>query len=98
MIQQYDGSCMSERKVYQSVERFEEGQTSVVDEHCSGRLCTAISDANVAHVDTLIGENRRISVDTVATMLNISDGSARIIHDTLSNIAVFQVGAESVDR
>jgi transposase len=83
MIQQYDGSCtcMSERKVYQWVERFQEGRTSVVDEHRSGRPCTAISDVNVADVDALIGE---ISVDTVATLLNISVGSARdIIHETL---------------
>jgi hypothetical protein len=84
MIQQYGGSCVSERKVYQWVERLQEGQTSVVDEHRSGRPCTAVSDANVAHVDALIGENRRISVHTVASMLNFRDGSAHgIIHETL---------------
>jgi hypothetical protein len=38
MIQQYGGSCMSERKVYQWVERFQEGRTSVIDEHRSGKL------------------------------------------------------------
>jgi transposase len=37
MIQQYGGTWMSERKVYQCVERFREGRTSAVDEHCSGR-------------------------------------------------------------
>jgi hypothetical protein len=35
MIQQYSGNYMNERKVYQWVERFQEGQTSVIDEHCS---------------------------------------------------------------
>jgi transposase len=40
MIQQYGGSCMSERKMYQWVERFQEGRTSVVDEYRSGRPCT----------------------------------------------------------
>jgi hypothetical protein len=84
MIQQYGGSCMSERKVYQWVERFQEGQTSVVDEHRSGCPCTAVSDANVARMGTLIGENRQISVDTVATMLNISIGTAHgIIHENI---------------
>jgi transposase len=74
---------MSERKMYQWIERFQEGRTSVADEHRSGRPCTAVSDAKVAHVDALIGDNRRISVDTVAAMLNISVGSAHgIIRET----------------
>jgi hypothetical protein len=30
-IQQYDGSCMGERKVYQWIERFQEGPSSVGD-------------------------------------------------------------------
>jgi hypothetical protein len=58
MFQQYGGSCMSDRKVYQWVERFQEGQTSVADERHSSRLCTTASDANVAHVNALTGENR----------------------------------------
>ncbi|XP_023727372.1 histone-lysine N-methyltransferase SETMAR-like [Cryptotermes secundus] len=58
MIQQYGGSCLSERKVYQKVERFQEGQTSMTDEHRSGHPCTTVSDANVAHMDAFIGENR----------------------------------------
>jgi hypothetical protein len=95
MIQQYDGSCMSEKKVYQWVERLQEGRTSVADEHRSGRPCTAVSDANFARVDALIGENRQISVDTLAAVLNISVGSAHGIVMRLSNIAVFQVGAET---
>jgi uncharacterized protein YdeI (YjbR/CyaY-like superfamily) len=84
MIQQYGRSCLSERKVYQWVERFQESRISVADEHHSGHPCTAISDVNVAHVDAFIGENIRISVDTVAPMLNISIGSAQgIIYGTL---------------
>jgi hypothetical protein len=97
MIQQYVGSCMSERKVYQWVEKFQEGRTSAVDEHGSSRPCTAISDANVTHVDALIVENRRISVDTVAIFFNISVGSAHgIIHETVKYRCV-QVGAETID-
>jgi hypothetical protein len=38
---------------------------------------------NVDHVGALTGENRRISVDTVATMLNIGVGSVYdITHET----------------
>jgi hypothetical protein len=89
MIQQYGGSYMSERKVYQWEERFQEGLTFVVDGHCPGRPCTDVSDVNVARVDTLIGENRWISVDTVATVLNISVGSAHgIIHETVKHHCV----------
>ncbi|XP_023713335.1 protein GVQW3-like [Cryptotermes secundus] len=76
--------AVSEWKVYEWVERFQEGGTSVTDEHHSGHPCTAVSDANTAHMDALTGENRRISVDPVATMLNINVGSAYgIIHETL---------------
>jgi hypothetical protein len=84
MIQQCGGSCLSESRVYQCVESFRDGRKSIVDEHRLGRPCTAVSDANVARVDALIGENRRISVNTVATILNTSVGSAHgIIHENL---------------
>jgi hypothetical protein len=43
MIQQYGGSCMSERKVFQWVERFQEGRRSVTIEHHSGHPCTAVN-------------------------------------------------------
>jgi hypothetical protein len=77
---------MSESKVYQWVERFQEGRTSVADEHHSS---PAISDDNVAHENVLIGQNRLISVDNAATMLNISIGSAHgIIHETLKYCCV----------
>jgi hypothetical protein len=75
---------MSERKVYQWVGIFQRrpdicGWTSLRSPVHSRQWC-----ANVVHVDALIGEYRRISVDTVATMLNISDGSAHgIIYETL---------------
>jgi histone-lysine N-methyltransferase SETMAR len=75
---------MSARKVYQWVEKFQEGRTSIADEYRLGRPCTVVSDANFAYVDILIGENRRISLDSVATMLNISVGSTHgIIRETL---------------
>jgi hypothetical protein len=46
--------------------------------------CTVVSDMNIVHVDALIGENRQISVDTAAIMLNFRVGSAHgIIHETL---------------
>jgi hypothetical protein len=60
--------------------------------------CTAVSDMNVFHMDALIGENRRNSVDTVATMFNISVGVHMASSMILSNITVFQVGAEIVER
>jgi hypothetical protein len=96
MTQQYGGSCMSETKVCQWVGRFQEGRTSVVDEHRSGRLYTAVSDANLAHVDALISENRLISVDAVATMLNISVGCAHgIINEILKYRCVPSVCRDS---
>jgi hypothetical protein len=88
---------MNERKLYQWVERFQDGRISFVDEHRSGRPCTADSDANVAHVDAFNGENRRISVETVATVLNISVEPAHgIIHGTLKRCCT-QVIAETFD-
>jgi transposase len=56
MIQQYSGSFMSERKVYQWVERFQEGWISVIDEHRSGCPCTAGFECTNSR--TLSGERR----------------------------------------
>jgi hypothetical protein len=59
MIPQYGGNCMNERKVYQWVERFHSRRPNICSWWISlpGCPCTAFSDANVAHLDTLIGEN-----------------------------------------
>ena len=43
MLAQYGQSTMSQRKVYEWVERFKSGQTRVTDEGCSGRPSTSRS-------------------------------------------------------
>jgi hypothetical protein len=80
MIQQYGGSCMSERKMYQWQKDFKKAKHLLLMNIAE----VAVSDANIAHMDTLISEKNQISVVIVATMLNFSIGSAHgIIHQTL---------------
>lgn len=79
MVQQYGTSCMSERRVYQWVER----RTSVVYEQRSVRHFTVVTD-EIA----LILEDRQISIATVANTVNISIGYAHPSSDSAMSLSM----------
>jgi hypothetical protein len=65
MLVQYGDKCIEQKRVYEWVERFKNGRTNVIGED---RLCSSISSSSVTNVDrenTLIQENRWISVSTI---------------------------------
>jgi hypothetical protein len=69
MLVQYGDKCIGQKRVYEWVERFKNGRTNVIGED---RLCRSISSSSVTNVDhenTLIQENRWISVSTMANVL-----------------------------
>ena len=75
---------MSQRKVYEWVERFKSGRTRVTDEGRSGRPSTSRTQDHMDRADAMIREERRITVSEVAAHLDISYGSAyTILHDDL---------------
>jgi hypothetical protein len=68
MLAQYGENCIMQRKVYQWVERFQSGRTSVVEEDHSGRLTTSWTADNVEWVNAVVQEDRQITVTDMADL------------------------------
>ena len=84
MYAQYGDKVLSRRIVYEWIEMFENGRTSVTDAERSGRPATAMTTRNEERTLEMIRENRRITVEEVAGRLNVSVGSAySLIHNSL---------------
>jgi excinuclease UvrABC helicase subunit UvrB len=64
-----------QREVYQWLETFRSGTTIIVNEDRSGRPTTSRTADNVERVNTLVQEDRRITVTDIANKLDIRYGS-----------------------
>ena len=85
MCAEYGDKVLSRRIVYEWIEMFENGRTSVTDAERSGHPATATTTRNEERTLELISVNRRITVEEVAGRLNVSAGSAySLIHDSLN--------------
>ena len=74
---------MSRTQAYEWTEKFKNSVTSVEDSPRPGPAFTAVSEDNIAALENVIRENRRVTIE-VASLLEISVGSAHhIIHDEL---------------
>ena len=70
--------------MYEWNEKFKNGVTSVEDSPRPGPAFTAITEDNIAAVENVVSDNWRVTVKEVASVLDISVGSAHhIIHDEL---------------
>jgi hypothetical protein len=85
MQAQYGDNCLSRSKIYEWIDHFKKGKTSVCDEERSERPSTSRIENSIQAVERTIRENRRITVDDMAEGLNIRHGSAySTLHDTLN--------------
>ena len=76
--------CVSRTQVCEWTEKFKSGVTSVEDSPRPGPAFMAVTENNIAAVENVIRENWRVTVKEVASLLEISVGSAQhIIHDEL---------------
>jgi transposase len=66
MSVQYGARTMHQRKIYEWIERFKEGRTSVTNESRSGRPSTSRADQHIQRVDALIRDDRRLALARVA--------------------------------
>jgi len=83
MCAQYGNKILSRRIVYEWIEMFENGCTSVTDAERSGRPATATTTRNEERTAELIRENRRLTFEEVAGRLNVSvDSAYSLIHDS----------------
>jgi transposase len=58
MQAQYGDNCLSRSKIYEWIDHFKKGRTSVCDEERSGRTSTSRTENNIQAVDKMIRENR----------------------------------------
>jgi len=63
--------CMGASSVGWWVKRFKVGNTSIQDKPRSGRSRTASTEPNKKRVDEIIKEDRRATLDAIATKLGI---------------------------
>ena len=82
---QYGNSVVSQRMVYEWIERFKNGRTSIKHEEGVRRPFTSITDVNTEWVGDMIQHNRWVTIDEVAHQLQISHCAAyAIIHNRLA--------------
>ena len=80
---QYGNSVLSQRSVYEWIEKFKNGRTSVTHDEGAGPPVT-VTNENIERVREMILSDRRVTIDKVAYCLQISHGSAyEIIHNRL---------------
>jgi len=81
---QYVDSCLSQGRVYEWVERFQNGRQNVSDEHWSGRPVSVATETVKQQIEQRIRDYRQVTIDETAKEFNMSHGSAyNIVHDDL---------------
>jgi len=99
MLAQYGENCIMQRKVYQWVERFQSGRTSIVQEDHSGHLTTTKTADNVKWANATVQEDRWITVANRADKFDINCGSAyAIIHKEPGYHKICKAGAKAAYR
>jgi hypothetical protein len=79
MLAQNGQSTVSQRKVYEWVERFKSCRTRVTDEGRSGRLSTSRTEDHIDTTDAMIREDRRITVSEVSAHLDCVEKYAKLL-------------------
>ena len=84
LLAQYGDNALSKTTVYEWIEKFKTGRTSVKHAEGAERPSTSTSEEKIEQAQQMILANRRITIDEVAQSLQISFGSAQeIIHEIL---------------
>ena len=79
MQRQYGPSCMSRANFYKWVQAFKDGRESITDDLRSGRPVDVSTPEAVQAVEDLIKSDRRVTLDEIATKLDISHGTVYAI-------------------
>jgi len=84
MKAQYGDSCLSQERMYEEVERFQNGRQNFTDGHRSGRPVTMATETVKQHIEQRIRDYRRFTIDEIAVEFNMCHGSAySIVYDDL---------------
>ena len=81
---QYGDSCLGEGRVYEWVERFQNGRQNISDEHWSGRPVSVATETVKQQIEQQILDYRQVTIDEISVEFNMSHSSAySIVHDDL---------------
>jgi len=73
----YGDVCMGASSVRQCVKHLKDGNTSIQDKPRSGRPRTASTEPNKKRVGEVIKEDRRVTLDAIATKLGIGHSAVQ---------------------
>ena len=73
----YGDVCTGASSVRRWVKHFKDGNTSFQDQPRSGRPRTVSTEPNKKRVDEIIKEDRRVTLDAIATKLGIGHGAVQ---------------------
>jgi hypothetical protein len=84
MLPVYSEKCLPRKAVHNWVVKFSQGRLKVADNARPRCPVESVTEATVQRVEELIGADRKITIDSIATALGCSHGLAYgIIHDRL---------------
>ncbi|CAK9833986.1 Protein GVQW3 [Anthophora retusa] len=73
----FGNDTLSRSNVFRWHERFRSGRESVEDDKRSGRPSTSKTDENIAKIEEMLSENRKLTIRELAEDLNIAYGSVQ---------------------
>jgi hypothetical protein len=77
----YGVACLSLQQVYRWTKKFMNGISSIADSPQPGQAHRVVTPEANAAVETIVKENRRVTVNEIAAHLDMSHGSAHhIVH------------------
>ena len=86
---QYGDACLSQQQIRESNRKFANIVTSVEDAPRPGQAQRVVTPQNIAAVEAMVMENRRVTQNDTAAFLKISHGSAHhIVHDVFQFVKV----------
>ena len=89
---------VSLQQVYEWSREFLNGVSSVTDFPRPGQAHRVVTPEAIAAVESIVKENRRVTLHEITAHLDMSHGSAHhIVHDVLQFHSVCKVGATPAD-
>jgi len=93
----YGDECLSHTQVFEWLTRFKEGREEIGDDQSPGRPSTSKTEANIEKIGEIVRQNRRLSIQAVAELINIDKETVRHILRNNLNMKknVFEDGAKT---